>query len=110
MSEIKPALTAEEWASREYRSGESTDVRFFEYEGRELMCIDAGCDYDDYTAVLEPEHRHAVAALALYGQPFGFTREDAELLRDLEDAPDDQRLAVSAVRAKIEALLPPEAK
>lgn len=61
--------------------------------------------------------RHALAALALHGQPFGFTQEDVDLLtrsaeyydwlvkqKYLDDAEKFRSLA-----ARIAALLPPEA-
>lgn len=65
--------------------------------------------------VTRPHQRHAMAAIALYGQPFGFTREDVRFLR--EDAethrmePEDWHADVPillSLAARIEALLPPE--
>ena len=88
---IKPALTAEEWESSRYRTwaGAST----------------AG-DYE----------RHALAALALYGQPFGFTWEDVALLREHAEIAIDDRMSLPDLRRwcvlletladRIEALLP----
>lgn len=54
---ISPALTPEEWAKggRGWRHG----------------------------AVINAEDRHAVAAVCLYGQPFGFTRADVAFLQSL---------------------------
>lgn len=83
---IGPALTAEEWA----KSG-SVDVVESSYE----------------------TGRHAMAALCLYGQEFGFTREDVEWLRlmalDMADlrAPMNVK-ACNHLADRIEALLPPE--
>lgn len=56
---------------------------------------------------------HAVAALALYGQPFGFTREDVKLLRDeAEGEWNGEQMDVGRrllrLADRIEALLPPE--
>jgi hypothetical protein len=54
---------------------------------------------------------HAVAAVALYGKPFGFTREDVAFLKRRFDFSDDawrtedEARAVS-LAARIEALLP----
>src|SRR3954469_4755503 len=59
--EIKPALTREEWESNKW----SAVVRL------------------NQTEVYGDRLRHAVAALALQGQPFGFTREDVNALRGL---------------------------
>lgn len=102
MNEINPALTTDEWKRREFG---------FETWGRVHLHEDGALEVRDSVnqpALLRGEERHRIAALALYGQPFGFTQADVELLRDLEDAPDDQRLAVEPLRKRIEALLPPE--
>jgi len=64
-----------------------------------------------------PEFRHGVAAQCLYGQPFGFTREDVTFLRDHakemegefglgDNAP--MLVSLRSLAARIEALLPPE--
>lgn len=56
--------------------------------------------------------RHAVAALCLYGQPFGFTREDAEILREYADEIEDgftrRGATLRSMADRIAALLPPE--
>ena len=90
---MKPALTPEEWADKHKPFGP--------------MYSDSHPE--------TPEEAHAIAAKCLYGQPFGFTHEDVEALRGL----DDFVLAhTSAVRKastydnladRIEALLPPVA-
>lgn len=74
MSEIKPALSPEEW-------GAVPD-----------LFVEVGC----------PE-RHAFAARALHGQPFGFTWEDVDTLR--ESPPDESLL--DAIADRVAALLPP---
>lgn len=58
---------------------------------------------------------HTVAALALHGQPFGFTREDVEFLRGMVDsdtnpdtAPVEANAALDSLATRIEALLPPD--
>ncbi|MDB4893129.1 MAG: hypothetical protein JWL61_4984 [Gemmatimonadetes bacterium] len=95
---ITPALTPEEWkdAIRD-RAGMA-----------EAMQRAWGTD-----AATGDEH--ALAALCLIYQPFGFTQEEAEWTRSLakqwaeydrEWGEDDVRLA-SSVAAKIAALLPP---
>lgn len=55
--------------------------------------------------------RHALAALCLHGQPFGFSREDVRLVEfiaefDPQDHPDVPKLR--SLAARISALLPPE--
>lgn len=65
MSEIKPALTPEEWADK-------SAVRPW---GIFDNVIDEASFRD-----LGPEGKHAAAALCLHGQPYGFTWEDVVLL------------------------------
>ena len=97
---VQPALTPEEWRE---------DVP----ATRDTMTIVHG---DVYFAGLRVHHtdRHGLAAICLYGQPFGFTREDVQMLRFLCDkAPydeEDARLerALLSLADRIEALLPPE--
>ena len=87
---IRPALTPEEW--------------------REWL---------DYVAVAGVEfrgdERRKLAAYLLEGQKFGFTREDVKLLRDeAEGEWNGDQMPVGRqllkLAARIEALLPPEAK
>jgi hypothetical protein len=60
-----------------------------------------------------PEERHAIAALALHGQPFGFTWEDVDWLRAMADWAEEYGVAadgpawVNALADRIAALLPP---
>lgn len=81
----KPALTAEEWA-------------------RKPNTMDFHPLFD----------QHKIAAVALYGQPFGFTRRDVEILRrcetillDWEERDDEAEKHVQELADRIEALLPP---
>lgn len=55
-------------------------------------------------------YRHRMAALALHGQPFGFTREDVRLLSGLGTALTNYHgiVAVESLMGRIAALLPPE--
>ena len=64
---------------------------------------------------VEPKDRHAVAAMALHGQPFGFTHEDVRLLRNSADnVVSDSNWhyadaeALNALADRIEKLLPPK--
>lgn len=85
---IQPALNAEEWAHRQF--GEAF-----------LVLTDGSCG-----------SRHAIAALALYGQPFGFTHEDVEVVHSgvlaLRES-DCLLLAdeLQTVLNRLAALLPP---
>ena len=74
--------------------------------------------FDDSWAVTLPAgRRHALAALCLHGQPFGFTREMCEAIRELVrrlGAVDPDLGHVFMIGEaletadRIEALLPPE--
>lgn len=59
--------------------------------------------------VFDGKERHALAAFALYGQPFGFTREDVEALRaEAYARHDDDGKRLASLADRIAALLPPE--
>jgi hypothetical protein len=102
-TETQPALTPEEWAR--WREGET----FFGGMNarRERGGIMVEQDSDDEVWVND-ENRAALAALALHGQPFGFTWEDVDAIRTtatyLHDGGEDQ---LHAIADRIEALLPP---
>lgn len=92
MTKVEPALTPEEWAD----------------------WIDSG----DLQAPLEAhgEVSHALAALGLYGQPFGFTRGDVTVLRDMVyfgrkngyTVDEDGLVLMASLADRIAALLPPD--
>ena len=92
---IEPALCAGEWARKITPDG-AAGIR------------------DDGTIWLAPEadetdEPHALAALCLYEQEFGFTREDVDVLRGIsrcEFAPGHDGL--DSLADRIEALLPPK--
>jgi hypothetical protein len=98
MSEpIKPALTAEEWACPYSFSRGSCG----EY-GDDMVCVTPSGE------VWTIKARHEHAAIALHGQPFGFTREDVTKLRLLAgEAWRDEWY--KSLAARIEARLPPKA-
>jgi len=98
---IKPALTAEEWAS-------PGDV-FDGYVDIDRGIVDvqmggpAGLRDED-------RERHALAAICLYGQPFGFTHEDLSCLNATMDSLEYHGIpqpCLESLYARIEALLPP---
>ena len=131
----EPALTPEEWA-KPYTQYEA--CRYYEAHGSRLFNWDDGvlvAQKDDnslevnwdgavYDSEMQPvtTSRHALAALALHGQPFGFTWEDVRLLRDdfevsaIDRHTSDEGSAYVAecnarmgnLIARIAALLPPE--
>lgn len=113
---IQPALTPEEWANL---LPETTQRLAWANAGHNFRTADflgtpdpfsfrsGHGEYSDSLSV-KPERRHTLAALALYGQPFGFTREDVEMLRSAAEIPGRDDLHDLA--ARIEALLPPEGR
>lgn len=83
---ITPALTPHEW--RQFAGGQP---------------------YALYSP-LNPERRHAIAALALYGQSFGFTHAHVDVLTigaNGEWRIEDFAEQLAEIRDLIEALLPP---
>jgi len=105
MSEIKPALTPEEWAS------------VFDDEGCPVFMLPHNYEPDNDVKVrLCGRSRLPVAAACLHEQPFGFTREDVELLHNvvsavwasmLSDAASEESVKLNSIADRIEALLPP---
>jgi hypothetical protein len=122
-----PALTPEQWESRDYRQS-----------ARELdnwAKTQSGTDEDDATeyvaklglsgngsliamnrahdrVVVPPPARAALTALALLEQPFGFTPADIRAVTDAAEHTEDQT-AAAALRdlgQRIQALLPPAAE
>lgn len=111
---IAPALSAEEWEK-------AKDARFawrmfgWDDGAGAILHDDGRLEVNWDGAVYDQEmqcvttSRHALAALALHGQPFGFTREDVRFLRDVDvfAFTEDAQMAQS-IAARIAALLPPE--
>ena len=106
VSEIKPALTAEEWAREGTRAIADRD----DY-ARFRSALDALTEYDSTSFRTRSEMRRAVAAHALHCQPFGFTQMHVDELRGGADAMDGTFLAICMrdIADRIAALLPPEA-
>lgn len=113
MSEdVRPALTPDEWrAGKAYRDrdenyalkighGFAVEVEFSDDEEFQYAEVGIGGDAG-----------HALAALALHNQPYGFTWEDVDMLRAMPDGTgyasvdDPERFA--SVIDRIAALLPP---
>lgn len=123
---MDPALTAEEWREGEvdvavglvwldtvHRPTASDGWMSGEVEGTPLpwLKITWRSAQEEYFI----GRRHAVAALALYGQPFGFTREDVEAVESAYDVLFDHNVGpvsptmarLWSLRDRIAALLPP---
>jgi hypothetical protein len=125
---VKPALTPEEWGNvsemsepgirQAHRSG-------LDHRDNEFRCFPWGVAMDAvvpkrnavgverFRVTAEtPRERHALAALALHGQTFGFSRKDLDTLTAL--CLDAKRLPLALFNAaddlhnRIAALLPPE--
>lgn len=123
MSDIKPALTPEQWASAPVEiTFAFASAGFVVFEGEQLSTNPPP------QIEINPEtDRHGLAALALYGQPFGFTREDVAHLRGEASWLENENFVggllgkfedrgyntnrIKGLRSladRIEALLPPE--
>ena len=108
MSEITPALTPDQWRQRsaafekdDRDDDASPDKRTFHLDDSDQTGdLVIACDDCDGGTMVRREQRHAVAALALYNMPFGFTWEmvDAILAADTR---------MTDVAYRIAALLPP---
>jgi len=95
---IQPALTAEEWA---FELEDGTIAETVRLACGEPIPMNSNDTYSP----------HQIAALALHGQPFGFTREHVTLLDYLaHDCSGPMSRQVDALIEIIEALLPPEAR
>jgi len=103
--DMQPALSAEEW---------------IQYADDLTIMADWAADkrpFGPNRRVTFEEKRHAVAAMALHKQPFGFTHDDEALLEELlrfyehrAFAGDSEIVArIRRLLQKISALLPPRA-
>ena len=107
--EMKPALTPSEWS------------HWPGHRGLEDMALEAAGSLISHLDAPVARRRHALAALCLYQQPFGFTQEDVCKLRSLASVlpygpvgdPHSGPLVHGAVEtlktvaSRIAALLPP---
>jgi len=129
---MKPALTVEEWRDRDKQVKRGRMLVGFAHDpGLETKDCDERCGeslhggvYHGYIKIVEgdpqttPYHVmvsrgtfHALAALCLLDQPFGFTREDVDGLRIMmrREGPRIHLYgSVATLADRIEALLPPE--
>ena len=103
---ITPALSAEEWETLCTDRKSNDTIRLSDSTGG--IVVDDGVE----GGYVVKEDRHALAALALHGQPFGFTRADIAAIEDVLVARDSHSCHDSGplydLAARIAALLPPE--
>lgn len=109
-AEIQAALTPEEWARFAANMGR-LDIEILKnlFDGRPHITIAFRVRNGDEIFSFEHGERHALAALCLHGQPFGFTQEDVELLRRSAENELSGGTAerLSGLADRIAALLPP---
>jgi hypothetical protein len=113
MSDVKPALTEQEWATKSVMRGEQYGLDGFEaWIDPVLGLMVSNFGSEDQSSHKDPAHLHIIAALALYGQPFGFEHHHVSWLR--EEAAILERAGAGAgalvcneIADRIEALLPP---
>jgi len=124
---LGPALAPDQWAARDYRqSARELDAwakrkpeRRNEDDDTEYVAK-LGLSYDDGVIVMNRSHdrvlvpppaRAALAALALFGQPFGFTHEDVASVRQASErlSSDPAAAPLRGLADRLEALLPPAA-
>lgn len=122
--EIKPAMLAEQWQRGYVRDDLSIEPGATpDLAGRLWLYIFDACHEadaelgetlsTDASVELFPADRHAIAALALHEQPFGFRSHEAEWLeREAEiherEGAGTAALIARTIAQKIRALLPPQ--
>lgn len=108
---IKPALSAEEWRIERATPGEHLLVQRW-YEGIAEVFVKTTANGGQQVRIAGDGAAHALAALCLYQQPFGFTHGDLVKLRAMPDgtgyASIDDSAWFDSLIARIAALLPPE--
>ncbi len=91
-NQLTPALTPEQWA---------------EFMNSELDIHDLVCYHEEGTAVIPDGDAHAAAAMLLYQQPFGFTWDDVDELRNQGRSSRPTGASTGSLADRIAALLPP---
>ena len=131
---IPSALTPEQWRALDYRQPARALDAWREQKPERRSADDPtqyiaqmGITYDGCVTLMSRAHervevpppaRHALAALALYGQPFGFTHDHVRALRQVADGLETPPPAAGPatlgtaeclrdVAARLGALLPP---
>lgn len=96
---IQPALTEAEWDAK----GVDRIDLWASVSDEILVTRTPG----DRSTLAADADRHALAALALYGQPFGFTHYDVRLLRHAAEYAKPSHPELFGLADRIAALLPP---
>lgn len=113
---LEAALTPEEWEAKSYEGNEGSAhadaAPGWPFNHGELLAGTV-CDCGSFT----PKDRHALAALALHGQPFGFDWNDVLSLRSIQSLArehvadcfkvDGHEPDIEDIIDRITALLPP---
>ena len=124
VDEIPPALTPEQWETRDYRQAarkldswakqaerpsadDSTEyvAKLGLNENGSVIVMNRAHD----RVLVPPPARAALAAFALAEQPFGFTQSDVAALRAAAEAAQhaDTARALRSLAGRLQALLPP---
>lgn len=112
---VRPALTPEEWAACEHQRSEGQPATFRATGGAGVTFLDVEID-GSLELQVWGEDRHAVAALALFHEPYGFTWADVDameavyghIISDMRPGfPAEQVERCYYLMARIVALLPP---
>lgn len=108
---ITPALTPEQWRQSIVTEGQYSPREVFLVDG--VLAVWCGQQHRFPSATDDPTDvtPHAIAALALHEQPFGFTRADVEMLDDPWGCGNGISWSIRewhSLRDRIAALLPPE--
>ena len=123
---VEPAMTNEEWARQEVEMGDTGWFHadgVFPVEGGDPLVATGDLyvgEYDEHGtacggAEVPAKHRHALAALCLHGQRYGFSWADVDALHIAADACEDActssgaqwATAALSIANRIAALLPP---
>ncbi len=114
---MKNALSPKEWKEKKYDHSFGGGFSINANWGVQVEYNDCGqySDSNQRVDIPREEGMHALAAFSLHNQPFGFTREDVELIRAvayeslIEMLPLKSRAAVlDSLADRLSALLPPE--
>lgn len=112
---IEPALTAEQWKNGWVYAQDEPGASSGEHVHRHANDPSSVCvaSLMSHACVSDPGCKHALAALCLDGEPFGFTREDLSLLRTAlavwPNLGSHTEAELTSLIKRIEALVPPEA-
>jgi len=118
MSKIKQALTAEEWEEQCFSEQEDDALSTVVDLGNNILTVTPLVLLPEDEGAwrvglgerqrIDIERKHSLAALALYGQSFGLSREDAQMLRDLAGRAFGvaHKVLLTDLADRIEALLP----